>query len=63
MSFLALLPRPKKDDHADADLLQQLDDALAPGYEGFGFRRKAEVRDLENGAIRVEIAVDYRGGS
>ena len=49
--------------HADADLLQQLDDALAPGYEGFGFRRKAEVRDLENGAIRVEIAVDYRGGS
>ncbi len=49
--------------HAEAGLLQELDGALADGYEGFGFRRKAAVRDLGNGAIRVEIAVDYRGGT
>lgn len=49
--------------HPEADLLRELDGALADGYEGFGFRRKAAVRDLGNGAIRVEIAVDYRGGT
>lgn len=46
-----------------ADLLEELDRALADGYEGFAFRRRAAVRDLGNRAIRVEITVDYRGGT
>ena len=62
--------------HHDDDLLAAFEGALmepvqaggattavAASYEGFTFRRKGEARDLAHGAQRLELGVNYKGGT
>jgi nucleotidyltransferase AbiEii toxin of type IV toxin-antitoxin system len=43
------------------ELVEELETALEPPYEGFTFRRKGEPNRMPNGAVRVEIALQYSG--
>lgn len=45
--------------HPSAPLLDELDAALALGFESFSFRRHGGTRPLPRGALRVEVSVMY----
>jgi Nucleotidyl transferase AbiEii toxin, Type IV TA system len=45
--------------HPEADLAGELENALTHTCEGFSFRRRGESQVLPNGAVRVEVVVDY----
>lgn len=49
---------------SDVELVRALERAVtAEEYQGFAFRRKGEPLYLDNGAVSVELAVAYRGGT
>lgn len=47
--------------HPEADLIEELENALAAPHEGFTFRRKGEPERMPNGAVRVQVALQYSG--
>lgn len=50
-------------DSEGTDALQELAVALEAPYEGFTFLIKGEPHLMPNGAVRVEVAIRYRGSS
>jgi hypothetical protein len=51
------------DEAGGEDLADVLGDALSDDYQGFTFRMKGEPYVMPNEAVRVEVAMDYRGRS
>ena len=50
--------------HGDADLARTLERSLSgEAYQGFTFHRKGEPLVLDNGAVSLELAVSYLGGT
>lgn len=49
--------------HPTAELVRELEEALTMPYEGFTFRRKGEPHGMPNGAVRLNVAVDYYGAA
>lgn len=47
--------------HPTAQLVREIETALGEPYEGFTFRRKGEPHVMPNGAVRLNIALDYHG--
>jgi hypothetical protein len=47
----------------DDDLAAVLKEALREDYQGFSFRMKGDPYVMPNNAVRVEVAMDYRGRS
>jgi hypothetical protein len=42
-----------------AELIARFEDALAEPYEGFRFRRRGEPHVMPNGAVRLDVAIQY----
>jgi hypothetical protein len=46
-------------DASPAELLTRFEDALTEPYEGFRFRRRGEPYIMPNGAVRLEVGIQY----
>jgi|GEM_PF-123587 len=45
----------------DGDLIQELEGALGRSYQGFTFRLKGQPELMPNGAVRVDVSLQYLG--